>query len=135
MIVFRLSIIFTEIPITTSTLPNVSIAREGTNLTLQCLIVMTTPMPSITWLFNGAVVQASTEDYTFNANASSEGIYQCLVEAPFVVSTNCIGIPPTYSFISTTFVDTFCKNNSCLIRCTYEYTYVDDKLIYVIRSN
>ena len=103
--------IYTEIPITTSSLPSVSLAQQGTSVTLQCQVVMTTPTPSIAWLVNGTVVQTSTENYTVIVNSGSEGIYQCLVEASFVVSTNGIGLPPTYSFISTTFVDAFCKNN------------------------
>ena len=100
---------FIEIPITTSTLPNVTLAQQGTNVTLQCQVEMTTPAPSITWLANGTVVQVSGENYTINVDASSEGIYQCLVEASFNVSTNDFGLPPTYSFISATFVDTFCE--------------------------
>ena len=102
----------TEIPITNSTLPNTTLVQEGTSLTLQCQVVMTTPTPAIVWLANGAVVQVSTENYTIIVNSSSEGIYQCLVEASFIVSTNSIGLPPTYSFISTTFVDTYCENNT-----------------------
>ena len=103
----------TEIPITVSILPNTSLVQEGMSLTLQCQVLMTTPTPYIVWLINGTAVENSTENYTITANPSSEGIYQCLVEAAFIVSTNSIGIPPTYSFISTTFVDTYCKNNTC----------------------
>ena len=105
----------TEIPITTSTLSNVTLAQQGTNVTLQCQVEMTTPAPSITWLANGTVVQVSGENYTINVDASSEGIYQCLVEASFNVSTNNAGVPPMYSFISTTFVDVFGKNNNVVV--------------------
>ena len=74
---------------------------------------MTTPTPTIIWLVNGATVQVSTaENYTIIVNSTSEGIYQCLVEASFIVSTNSVGLPPTYSFISTTFVDTYCENDT-----------------------
>ena len=103
----------TEIPITVSTLPNTSLVQQGMSLTLQCQVLMTTPTPYIVWLANGTAVENSTQNYTITADPSSEGIYQCLVEASFIVSTNSIGIPPTYSFTSTTFVDIFCKNNTC----------------------
>ena len=73
---------------------------------------MTTPTPTIVWLANGVTVQVSTENYTITVGSNSEGIYQCLVEASFIVSTNSVGLPPTYSFISTTFVDTYCKNDT-----------------------
>ena len=101
----------TEIPITTSVLPSISLAQQGTSITLQCQVEMTTPTPYTTWLVNGTVVQTSTENYTITVKPGSEGIYQCLVEASFIVSTNSIGLPPTYSFISTTLVDTFCKSS------------------------
>ena len=73
---------------------------------------MTTPTPTTVWLANGTTVQVSTENYTITVGSSSEGIYQCLVEASFIVSTNSVGLPPTYSFISTTFVDTYCENDT-----------------------
>ena len=104
----------TEIPIT-AILKNFTLAQQGTNVTLQCQVAMTTPAPSITWLSNGTVVQVSGENYTINVDESSEGIYQCLVEASFNVSTNNVGLPPTYSFISTTFVDVFGKNNNVVV--------------------
>ena len=72
---------------------------------------MTTPTPTIIWLVNGATVQIFTENLTIIDNSSSEGIYQCLVEAPFIVSTNSVGLPPMYSFISTTFVHTYSEND------------------------
>ena len=103
----------TEIPIAISTLPNTTLVQEGTSITLQCQVLITTPTPTITWLVNGGIVQVSAaENYTIIVNSTSEGIYQCLVEASFIVSTNSVGLPPTYSFISTTFVDTFCENDT-----------------------
>ena len=98
-----------EIPVTISTLPNVSSVQEGTSLTLQCQVAMTIPAPSIIWLANGTIVQTSTENYTITG---SKGIYQCLVEASFIISTNSDELPPTYSFISTTLVDVFCKDST-----------------------
>ena len=89
-------------------LPAVTAAMEGTNITLRCLPEMTYPTPSITWLANGTDVQVTTGNYTIGPiSASSEIIYQCLVEGTFVPSTNSIGLPPTISFITTTVID--CK--------------------------
>ena len=116
---YKLYSCITEIPIAISTLPNTTLVQEGTSLTLQCQVLMTTPTPTIIWLVNGATVQVSIENYTIIVNSSSEGIYQCLVEAPFIVSTNSVGLPPMYSFISTTFVDTYCENDKYIRHHTH----------------
>jgi len=89
---------------------------------------MTTPTPSIVWLANGAVVEVSADNYTIIVNASSEGIYQCLVEASFNVSTNEVGLPPISSFISTTFVDILCESYKILI--TYVHVCMPCNLIW-----
>ena len=93
-------------------------AREGTDITLSCLPEMTYPTPNITWLANGTDVQVPTANYTVGPiNASSETIYQCLVEATFVPSTNSIGLPPSISFITTTVID--CKRAMCVLCSVY----------------
>ena len=101
-------------------LPAVTAVMEGTNITLRCLPEMTYPTPSITWLANGTDVQVTTGNYTISPiSASSEIIYQCLVEGTFVPSTNSIGLPPTISFITTTVID--CKRAMyvCVVWCEF----------------
>ena len=94
-------------------LPPVTAVREGANVTLRCLPIMTYtlyPAPNITWLADGMVAQVSSGNFTIAmVNESNEIVYQCLVEATFVPSTNSIGLPPSVSFITTTVID--CKSN------------------------
>jgi len=101
-----------------SVLPNLTLVREGSNVTLECSPMMTTPTPTIIWLANGSVVQNGTNEYTIDvANEISRGVYQCLVEATFTPTTNGVGLPPNTCFISTTLLDTFCKKISlCVIQ-------------------
>ena len=95
-------------------LPPVTAVREGANVTLRCLPIMTYPAPDITWLADGMVAQISSRNFTIAmVNESNEIVYQCLVEATFVPSTNSIGLPPLVSFITTTVID--CKSNSMYI--------------------
>jgi len=83
---------------------------EGSNVTLKCSPMMTTPTPTITWLTNGLVVQVGKNQYTIDvADETSRGVYQCLVEATFTPTTNSVGLPPPTSFVFTTLLDTFCK--------------------------
>jgi len=105
-------LLFTAIPLLplNSVLSNYTLVREGTNVTLECSPLMTTPTPKITWLVNGSVVQVDTNQYTIDvADETSRGVYQCLVEATFTPTTNSVGLPPSTSFVSTTLLDTFCK--------------------------
>ena len=89
-------------------LPEITPAREGTTVTLQCPLMMTHPAPMITWLVDGMVdAQATTESFT-TASVNESAIYQCLVEASFTPSTNKVGLPPSTSIISSTLVD--CKS-------------------------
>ena len=89
-------------------LPEITAAREGTTVTLECSPVMTYPAPMITWLVDGMVdAQATTESFT-TAPINEPTIYQCLVEASFTPSTNRVGLPPSTSIISSTLVD--CKS-------------------------
>ena len=104
---------FTEIPVLLidSVLSNLTLVREGSNVTLECSSLMTIPTPTIIWLANGSVVQVGTNQYTIDvADETSRGVYQCLVEATFTPTTNSVGLPPSTSFVSTTLLDTFCKN-------------------------
>ena len=97
-------------------LPPVTAVREGANVTLQCLPIMTYPAPNITWLADGMVAQVSSVNFTIAmVNESNEIVYQCLMEATFVPSTNSIGLPPSVSFITTTVID--CKSNSMHVYC------------------
>lgn len=94
-----------------SILPNLTVVREGNNVTLVCSPMETTPAPTITWLKNGSVVATATDEYTINeVNEASEGIYQCLVEATFTPTTNSVGLPPATSLASTTLLVTYCKS-------------------------
>ncbi|XP_065910088.1 uncharacterized protein [Dysidea avara] len=91
-----------------SVLSNLTLVREGSNVTLECSPLMTTPTPTITWLANGSVVQVGTNQYTIGVvDETSRGVYQCLVEATFSPTTNSVGLPPSTSFIFTTLLDTF----------------------------
>ena len=91
-------------------LPPVTAVREGANVTLRCLPIMTYPAPNITWLADGIDAQVSSGNFTIaTVDESDEIVYQCLVEATFVPSTNSIGLPPSVSFITTTVID--CKSN------------------------
>lgn len=91
-------------------LPPVTPVREGTNVTLRCLPIMTYPAPNITWLTNGMDTQSSSGNFTVaTVGETDEIVYQCLVEATFVPSTNSIVLPPSVSFITTTVID--CKSN------------------------
>lgn len=91
-------------------LQEVTPVSEGANVTLVCLPLMTYPPPMITWLADGSDVQVSSGNYTFGP-VNESGIYQCLVEATFVPSTNRVGLPLSISLVTTTLVE--CK--SCVI--------------------
>lgn len=109
-------------------LPEIIAVREGTNVTLQCSPMMVYPAPVITWLMDGSVVQVTTENYTIGP-VSEPAIYQCLVEAAFVPSTNKIGLPPTVSFITTTLID--CKRFAVLCDLLY-YNVVSASTSYFV---
>ena len=73
------------------------------------------------WLANGSVVQMDDVNFTISAvNNMAEGIYQCLVEGSFTPTTNRAGLPPVISFVTTTFVDVFCKHlcGACVCVCS-----------------
>ena len=91
-------------------LPPVTAVREGADVTLRCLPIMTYPAPNITWLADGVVAQVSFENFTITTiDESDEMIYQCIVEATFIPTTNSIGLPPSVSFVTTTALD--CKSS------------------------
>jgi len=92
-----------------SALPDVTLVKMENDVTLQCPQIITYPTPTLMWLANGSVVLENVVNYTFNADDTAEGIYQCLVEASFTPTTNRAGLPPAINFVTTTFVDVFCK--------------------------
>ncbi|XP_065905338.1 hemicentin-1-like isoform X4 [Dysidea avara] len=93
-------------------LPEVTLVQTGNDVTLECPQMITYPIPSLMWLANGSVVLENMVNYTFTTvGDTTEGIYQCLVEASFTPTTNRAGLPPVISFVTTTFVDVFCVPN------------------------
>ena len=115
-------IICVEVPVLleTSALPDVTLVQMGNDVTLQCPLMVTTPTPTLLWLANGSVVQMDDANFTISAaDNTAEGIYQCLVEGSFTPTTNRAGLPPVISFVTTTFVDVFCKRvcSVCVRMC------------------
>ena len=106
-------------------LSEITAAREGTTVTLQCSPVMTDPAPMITWLVDGIVDPQTTESFT-TATVNESAIYQCLVEASFTPSTNRVGLPPSTSIISSTLVD--CKScvytSGVILQCDLSAHYI-----------
>ena len=105
-------------------LPEVTPAREGDNVTLQCAPAITYPLSSIIWLANGSNTQVTTENITIGP-VNDSVIYQCLVEAVFTPTTNKVGLPLSTSLITTTLVD--CKYliiTDCGVGVRYILIYV-----------